>query len=52
MRWIEAASIGHTIFVKIQCYAWGMGNDFWFRIGVVGLGTLPALLAIGSLFIK
>lgn len=34
------------------CYSFTMGKDFWFRVGVIGLGTLPVVLAVGSLFLK
>ena len=33
-------------------YALVMKNDFWFRAGVVGLGTLPVLMAAASLFLE
>jgi hypothetical protein len=29
-----------------------MGKDFWFRVGVIGLGALPVALAVGSLLLK
>jgi hypothetical protein len=28
-----------------------MDKDLWFRVGVIGLGSLPALVAIFSLFL-
>jgi hypothetical protein len=33
-------------------YALLMKNDFWFQVGVVGLGTLPVLMAAISLFLE
>lgn len=40
------------MFAGTQRYAFRMVNDFWFRVGIIGLGAAPVLLVIGSLFLE
>jgi len=29
-----------------------MGKDFWFRIGIMGLGLVPVVLVVAFFFLK